>query len=142
MTEGTEHSDARGYREISHTADVAIEVWAPDLESLFAEAARGFNAVAGAEISAGPRVSRDLGLHEIDDEGLLVAFLTELVYAQEQDRLGFDVFELRISDHQLTGTAHGAALLELMKPIKAVTYHGLEIHRSRHGLQVQLVFDV
>ncbi len=136
------HAGGRGFREVPHTADVAIDVWAPDLESLFAEAARGFNAVAGAQLSASPRLIRDLNLHEMDDEGLLVAFLTELVYAQEQERLGFDVFDLRISDHQLVGTAHGAGLLALMKPIKAVTYHGLEIHPGRGPLEVQIVFDV
>ncbi len=143
MSEGkASHAGGRGFREVPHTADVAIDVWAPDLESLFTEAARGFNAVAGAQLSASPRLIRDLNLHEIDDESLLVAFLTELVYAQEQERLGFDVFDLRISEHRLVGTAHGASLLALMKPIKAVTYHALEIRPGRGGLEVQIVFDV
>ncbi len=136
------HAGGRGFREVSHTADVAIDVWAPDLESLFAEAACGFNAVAGAKLTEGARLVRDLSLQDLDDESLLVAFLTDLVYAQEQERLGFDVFDLRISDHRLVGTAHGAGLLALMKPIKAVTYHGLEIHPGRGPLEVQIVFDV
>jgi SHS2 domain-containing protein len=131
-----------GFREIPHTADVALEVWAPDLVGLFAEAARGFNAVSGTQIASAPRVLRKVELGGIDEESLLVAYLTELVYAQEQDQLGFDEFNLRIEGQRLSGELAGARLISLTKPIKAITYHNLRINRTSRGYEVQIVFDV
>jgi SHS2 domain-containing protein len=131
-----------GFRELPHTADLALHVWAFDLTALFAEAARGFNALSGAQLLPGPRLVRSIQLEEMDPESLLVAFLTELVYAQEHDRLGFDEFGLRVAGQRLTGKLRGARLLSLSKPIKAVTYHNLGISRTDRGYEVQIVFDV
>ncbi len=139
--EAGKEADA-GYRESAHTADVAIEVWAPDLASLFVQAALGLNHLAGIETSSGPRVDRSLQLQAIDDEALLVAFLTDLVYAEEQEKLAFDSFEIQIKEGTLTGRAQGAQLRALARPIKAVTYHNLEIRRSPEGLRAQITFDV
>ena len=131
-----------GYRELAHTADVAIEVWAPDLASLFVQAAHGMNHLAGIGSTSPPRVERNLELQAIDDESLLVAFLTELVYAQEHEKLAFDSFEIQITNGALAGRAHGGEVRALARPIKAVTYHNLEIRRSAEGLRAQITFDV
>ncbi len=131
-----------GFREVPHTADVALEVWAPDLSGLFAEAARGLNSISGVALSPGRPVSRPVHLEELDDEGLLVAFLTEVVYAQEQDRLGFDEFRLEIEAHRLRGEMSGRPIATIAKPIKAVTYHNLRITSNASGLRVLIVFDV
>jgi SHS2 domain-containing protein len=131
-----------GFREIPHTADLALELWAPNLVALFIEAARGFNFVSGAQLGPGPRLDRNIDLAAIDSEGLLVAFLTELVYAQEQDNVGFDELSLQIVDHRLTGQLSGARLVSLAKPIKAATYHNIEIRRTDRGYEVEIVFDV
>lgn len=71
-----------------------------------------------------------------------MAFLTELVYAQEQDNVGFDELSLQIVDHRLTGQLSGARLVSLAKPIKAATYHNIEIRRTDRGYEVEIVFDV
>lgn len=131
-----------GFREVPHTADVALEAWADDLPSLFGEAARGLNFLAGARLARRPRQRRRLQLHAVDNESLLVAFLTDLVIAQEQERLGFDEFDLQIHSGHLHGEARGSQLVQLTKPIKAVTFHNLEIRQTDRGLEVQLVFDV
>ncbi|MFH1186447.1 MAG: archease [Chloroflexota bacterium] len=131
-----------GFEEFPHTADCALRVWAPDLASLFAEAALGLNSVAGAEIGSGVRVTREISLHESDAESLLVAFLTELVYSQEQEVLGFDRFRLCVSNRDLSGQMHGSRLVSVSKPIKAVTFHNLEIRESARGQEAEIVFDV
>ncbi len=131
-----------GFREIPHTADVALEVWASDLESLFIEAAQGLNSIAGVQLEGGPRLSRDVRLEDVDDEGLLVAFLSELVYAQEHESLGFDQFDLQIAGGRLTAHLGGSRIRSLAKPIKAVTYHNIAIRRSDGGLRVEIVLDV
>jgi SHS2 domain-containing protein len=131
-----------GFVEIEHMADCAIRVWAPDLTSLFVEAARGMNHVAGARIGTGPRVERGLVIEAADTEGLLVSFLTELIFAQESDKLGFDVFRIRVSDRKATGMLVGARLETLARPIKAATYHNLGMSRSAGSYETQIVFDV
>jgi SHS2 domain-containing protein len=131
-----------GYQELPHTADWALNVWAADLPSLFAEAARGMNTLSGATLVTGRRVSRAIDLHSQDAEGLLVSFLTELIYAQEQECIGFDRFDLRISDGALSGQVDGSSLKSLAKPVKAVTYHNLRIYKTSRGYEVEIVFDV
>ena len=131
-----------GFREIPHTADLALEVWAPDLVTLFEEAARGFNVISGAEVAPAAGLIRHIDLTGVDPESLLVAFLTELVIAQEQENAGFDDFSLQITDHRLMGTLKGGPLLSLAKPIKAVTYHNIGIKRTDRGYEVGIVFDV
>lgn len=131
-----------GFREVPHTADVALEVWAPDLSGLFSEAALGLNSISGVRLGSGRPVSRRVSLEELDDEALLVAFLTEIVYAQEQDRLGFDEFRLKIEPHRLEGEMSGRLIAAIAKPIKAVTFHNLRITSIASGLRVEIVFDV
>ncbi len=131
-----------GFREIPHTADLAFEVWAPDLESLFVEAARGLNSLSGVELDPGPPSSRKIELEEIDAESLLVAFLSELVYAQEYEGLAFDQFSLRIAGSRLTGHLGGCTIRSVAKPIKAVTYHNMTIQGIEGGLRVEIVLDV
>jgi SHS2 domain-containing protein len=131
-----------GFQEVPHTADCAMRVWAPNFASLCEEAARALNSAAGAQIARGARVSRTVSMHAPDPEGLLVAFLTEVVYAQEQMHLGFDQFDLKVSDGRISGTLRGAPLEVLSRPIKAVTYHELEIQRTGSGLEVVIVLDV
>ncbi len=82
-----------GFEEISHTADWSARVWAEDLPSLFVEAARAMNSLSGTVIGTGPRVTRTFEAEGPDVESLLVAFLSELVYYQEQENLAFDVFD-------------------------------------------------
>ncbi len=131
-----------GFREIRHTADSAIAVWAPDLPSLFAEAARGMNHVAGAMMGQADRVKRSLVLNAENPEDLLVGFLNELVYAQEDENLGFDQFEIELSSTGLAADVIGSALVQLVKPIKAATYHNMKILRTRRGYEVEIVFDI
>jgi SHS2 domain-containing protein len=131
-----------GFVEIEHTADCAIRVWAADLTTLFVEAARGMNHASGAEVGNGPRVERGVLIEASDTEGLLVSFLTELIFAQESDNLGFDVFKIRVWDCKASGKLTGARLETLARPIKAVTYHNLGVSRSADGYETEIVFDV
>jgi len=131
-----------GFEELPHTADWALRVWAPDLAGLFAESAQGMNALSGARPAVGPRTQRTFRAEAPDPESLLVRFLSELVYAVEQERLVFDRFEISIADGRLQVEMSGAPLEALTKAIKAVTYHNLRIRRTEGGFEVEIVFDV
>lgn len=130
------------FEEIAHTADWSLRVWAADVESLFAEAARGMYALAGARPAAGPRRTRTFETSGPDAETLLVAFLSELVYAAEQEGLVFEHFEVEIAEQKLKVEMESAPLAAVNKMIKAVTYHNLQIRQTARGYEVEIVFDV
>jgi len=132
-----------GFEEIPHTADWSVRVWAQDLPSLLAESARAMNALAGTVTDPDPRVERAFASEGPDIESLLVAFLSELVYYQEQDHgLAFDTFDVRMSDRQISVTMEGSPITSVDKAIKAVTYHNLKIEETSRGYEVVIVFDV
>ncbi len=135
-------SATRGFQEIPHTADWAMKVWAEDMPSLFAEAAQGMNTLSGLELAPAPRVARTFRHEAADDETLLVAFLSELIYAREQENLGFDTFRIDLQSGLILAQMDGAPLASVEKPIKAVTFHNLRISRTDRGCKTEIVFDV
>ena len=130
-----------GYQEIEHTGDCAMRVWGIDLGGLFTEAARGLYQLSGARLGTGREVRERVSLRASDIEGLLVAFLSELIYLQEHRGLGFDEFDLDVRERWLTGTMTGRDLIEVAQPLKAVTYHGLQIEHSHPQYSCEVVFD-
>ena len=135
-------ADLAGFREIEHTADWEIQVWAPDLNMLFEHAARGMYALCGARMSHNQPQKRTIDLEAADPEALLIGFLSELLYYYDLERIGFERFNLEVTGNHLQGEIQGSAITSIDKEIKAVTFHNLKIRQSKHGLEVNLVFDV
>lgn len=131
-----------GFEEIQHTADWSVRVWGDDLPQLFAESARAMNALSGLEIGPGPRVERPFAASGDDPESLLVSFLSELIYLQEQENLGFDTFEFGALADTMSLAMQGGRIQRIDKAIKAVTWHELKIAAGSRGLETTLVFDV
>ncbi len=131
-----------GFEEISHTADWSVRVWAQDLLSLFVESARAMNSLAGIVIGKGLRLKQEFEVVGPDAESLLVAFLSELIFYQEQENLAFDLFELRVESQKLNVEMEGGQFASADKAIKAVTYHNMKIEKTSSGVEVVIVFDV
>lgn len=131
-----------GYMELSHTADWALKVWAPDLAELFMQAAQGMYALMGMTLEEAPCTERRIQVSGQDTEVLLVSFLEELLYYAEMHHEGFKRFDLFVAADQLTADLCGAPIREQEKEIKAVTYHGLQIEKTPQGVETVIVFDV
>ncbi len=131
-----------GHREIEHTADWELEVWAPDLPALMEEAARGMYELMGVEVSEESRCHRQIELLADDREELLVSFLGELLFLVEDEDLAFDGFLLTVDDTSLVARLEGGSIVSRSKEIKAVTYHRLEISETKRGLETSIIFDV
>lgn len=131
-----------GFQEIAHTADWELAMWAPDLVGLLEQAARGVYALAGTTLEPAPRQAAEVTLEAADAEGLLVRFVSELLYLAEQENLGFDAFDLRLDGLRLTARLEGAPIQGQEKEIKAVTYHRLAVRATPEGLEANLVLDV
>ena len=136
------NSQASGYREIEHTADIEMHVWAPDLVALLKQAAEGMYALSGTKIAGEPRQTRTFEISFWDRETLLVDFLSELLFYGEDENVGFHEYQLEINEDELKVQAEGAGIERQKREIKAVTYHNLEIRETERGLETNIVFDI
>ena len=134
-----------GFREIDHTADWTIEVWAPDLAGLLGEAARGMYEMAGVAYGEGGEEQAHFEVHKPDRETLLVGFLSELLYLLQTKHLGFEAFDFEIEQgdgRQVSVQARGRPVERIDKEIKAVTWHGIEVEETGEGFVGRVTFDV
>lgn len=148
-----------GVRELDHTADVGIELEAPDAAALFDRAARALRALAVSDGGAdGPRGGRrrnppsglktDGGTHTIDLEAgdpavLLVRWLSELLYRIDTLGFAYETAELEVGDGRLHATIRETRLPEPGAQIKAITYHELECGPEPDGRwTARVIFDV
>ncbi len=137
-----ETKNCSGYEEVPHTADMAMKVWAPDLVDLLRQAAAGMQTLMGLQLTVGQRIRKSIDLQAEDAEGLLVGFLSELLYWMEVERMACDRFYLAVDGYHLTGFGMRGKIAEIRKEFKAVTYHQLKISTVDNMLETTIVFDV
>jgi SHS2 domain-containing protein len=131
-----------GFQEQPHTADWALNVWAPDLIGLLQQAARGMYALMHARLQSVPRETYRFEIAAPDRETLLITFLAELLYFTQRDQVAFDRCELSYDGERLIAEVEGAPIETIAKEIKAVTYHNLTVQETDRGLEATIVFDV
>jgi len=131
-----------GFREIEHTADVELQVWAPDFNGLLEQAALGLYELCGVKYNPLDVVAHNLRFEFLDFESMLVEFLNELLYLMEEKGLVFDQFSIELNENGVEAKLMGGKLILIEKEIKAVTYHKLSIKQTDQGLQTRLVFDI
>lgn len=137
-----ETKNRAGFKEVQHTADWALQVWAPDLAGLFVQAALGMQKLMGVQLSDGLRGWRRIDHEAEDHESLIINFLNDILFWIETDQLGSDRFDLLIEGKHLHGFAETAPVESISKEIKAVTFHLLRIDRNDDLFQTTIVFDV
>ena len=140
---GRQRGDS-GYREVDHTADRRLEIWGPDLASLFAAAAQGMYAICRPEIDASRQVTRDVHVEGADRESLLVGFLSELLFRLEAESTVFDGFDLSFEEEALCCTASGHTAIGLEDEIKAVTWEDVfvEVEPKSGTIRAAVTFDI
>ena len=132
-----------GFKELEHTADWAIQVWAPDLSTLFVKAAEGMNFLSEIQLEERKKIKRSVSFDSSELETLLVMFLEEILFFSEHHGIGFDRFEVKISDgYSLNSKLFGAKIIKSTKEIKAVTFHNMKVSQTESGFEVLIVFDV
>ena len=134
------------FEVIEHTADVGIIAYGRSLEELFANAAVGMMSFLIDLASVRVIQQRTVSADADEREGLLIAWLNELLVLLNAD--GFVPGRFAVRD--LTPTRLRAEVAgEPVDParhlfhldVKAATYHGLEIKQD--GLwQARVIFDV
>jgi len=133
----------RNFEEVEHTADLAIQVWGPDMDGLFAHAAYGMSCLLAETMEEGLTVRKTIELASHDVETLLVDWLSELLFLGEQEDVVFTrIDELHVSGNRLRATVRGGPASERRSAIKAVTFADLQIRETARGLETAIVFDV
>lgn len=130
------------YELIDHTGDLGIEVHAPTLEGIFAEAGRALFEILAEAPDPGPLRPEEFPLPPGPPEEALREFLAELLYRFSAERTMYVAFE--------AGTRAVRALRGVFDPtrhrpkteIKAVTWHGLRVEREGPGWKARVIFDV
>lgn len=135
------------YEVVDHTADTGIRVKAPDLRSLFSEAARGMLEQMLDPQTIKPVDACVLAVEGMDTTDLMINTLRELLYLFAGKAMAVQSFVLSsLEDVRLTGRAFGEpfdpARHAVRTEIKAVTYAGGDIRKRPEGFEVTLIFDV
>ena len=131
------------FRELDHTADLAVEVWGEDFADLLAHAAESVFALQGLPAEAGKPARRKLKITAPDREALLVDWLNELLYLSEIQGELYNSFEIALaSDMELSAIASGLRGRPTKRRIKAATFYDLRIVDSPGRCAARIVFDV
>jgi SHS2 domain-containing protein len=132
------------HQHVEHTGEIELHLEAPDLATLFEEAARALADIM-AEDASGPTTGMPerVELTAKDRESLLVDWLNELVYrADVQKHVYADVKVLRADDQRIEATLHGREPSSPRTAVKAATWHRLRVRETARGLEATVVLDV
>jgi len=126
------------YRFVPHTADIAVELVAPDEAGL---RAAGIDALR--ELLVGTSAVRALEERPIEPQGLdptehLVRFLAEALYLYDTERF----VPARAGRAGVLGEPFDPARHMAAREVKGVTYHGVTVRADAAGLHATIVFDV
>ncbi len=135
------------FEVFEHTADVGIFARGATPAELFANAAVGLFALMVDLDGVEEREERSIEISARDREGLLVNWLTELLYYLDAEQMLFRRFAIdEISDAHLRARGWGEPIDRerhtLHCGVKAVTRHLLEIAPEDGGYRAQILFDI
>ena len=131
------------FEQLEHTADLALRIYGRTLRQLFANAAYAMFSQLADLRRVAPSVQRQVEVEGMDYESLLVNWLNELLYLQDtRHEVYMDFGVHKLSRRHLQATVSGEPTEDLQTIIKAATYHGLSIDRSRGWYTCTVVFDV
>lgn len=135
------------YELLEHTADAGVIAYGESLAEAFCHAAEGMYSLMVDPSTVDERESRQVAVMAEDTEGLLIAWLLELIFLTETQDMLFRRFAIdEISPTQLQGWAFGEPLDRSRHPtgvgVKAVTRHMLEIAPEDGGYRVRVLFDI
>lgn len=135
---------------LEHTADIGIAAYGKNKKEVFINVAKGmFEIIAGENKNLKENFYGKIKLEADNLEGLLFAWLNELLYIGETRLVILNKFQIKeLSDYQIKAEVGGTKInppsIKIEKEIKAVTYHRLEIKKDgESGLwRAQIIFDI
>jgi len=135
------------YKTFDHTADLGVEICGPDRNQLFINAGRTlFHLICGTS-AIDEKAALQVTAEGSGYEDLMVSWLRELLYLHQVKGYLLSAFIIHQLDENrliatVTGEQFDARRHELLREIKAVTYHQLKIEQGEEGWTARIVFDI
>jgi len=135
------------YQVIDHTADLGIIVKGPDVKSLFIHAARAMTDLMVKGDISKETVIKDVLVEGEDFPDLMVRWLGEILYLFDGENLIVNSIKIKsISPTKLksilTLTSFETEHHQVIREIKAVTYHQISVDKTKDGWQAKVIFDI
>jgi SHS2 domain-containing protein len=140
----------KNYQKIEHTADIGIRVKAASLKELFREVALSiFDIMAEKKLPAAncqlPAEKFTVRQKAENLEELFINWLNELISLSCAKEVIFSDFKIiKISQTAIEALALANPIkdYQILKEIKAATYHRLKLLRIKSGWQAEIILDV
>lgn len=142
----------KDYEMTEHTADIGIKAFGKTKKELFTNIAKGmFFLIADSPVSFKKTSNRKY--YKIEEkasslEDLLVSWLNDLLYIHHTEYVFCDDFIIKSLTKTFVSSEIGSLKIEethyqVVREIKAVTYHGLQILKNKKGQwEATIIFDI
>ncbi len=139
------------YLEDVAIADVAIEAWGPDAETLFTHTSDAtLNVMVQDLDTVTARVERSVALESEAFDMLLFNYLQETIFYKDAQRLLLRTKELKITrteekftlDAVMAGEELDLQRHELVVDVKAVTLHQFRVKKTERGWEAFVILDI
>ena len=142
----------KDYEFVSHTADVAMRVFAETLPALFINSAKGlFSLICGGNISRAAEGERRISIKGETLEDLIISWLNELIsifytyyFLPESYNINIETenTDLKIVKGTVKGNYINTERLNMITEVKSAAYHNVKIEKSNGVLKALIIFDV
>jgi SHS2 domain-containing protein len=138
------------YKQIDHTADIAVEIIGDNHEDLLITAANCWREIVFGKRKFSKKLKKTIRIGANTIEDLIVEFLSELNFLFNVKKwIGSTVLNLKLtvsdSGFLMTAKVAGENFIENKHPveneIKAVTFHKMQVKKTGPYLQTLIVFD-
>lgn len=135
------------YTLFNHTADLGLIVKGESCEGLFKNAGLALMDLMILNKSHGPGVKMDVSINGSDLPDLMVKWLSELLYLFEGERLvineiGINSISSRNIRADLKTEKFDLKCHEVLREIKAVTYHQIDVRAEKGIWRARVIFDL
>ncbi|MCP4665930.1 MAG: archease [Deltaproteobacteria bacterium] len=140
-------SDKPHFSLLDHTADLGMQVHGPDLVTLFEEAARSIICIMIGAPRVGKTDTMKLHVDAQDLPDLMVRWLGEILYLlQGEKKVVTHVKIDSLSPVHLVATLKTVPFdpnrHEIIREIKAVTYHQIDVAQKNDQWEARVIFDL
>ena len=131
----------------NHIADLGIIVKGPDIKTLFLFACRAMIDLMVSGETGGKIISKDIEIEGDDYADLMVRWLGEILYLFNAENLTVNSIDIlfispnRIKSHLLLSPLDPEKQ-EILREIKAVTYHQISVRMIEKGWKAKVIFDI
>lgn len=130
---------------LPHLADLKIRAFGKTKKELFLNMLLGMSESMKPEVRRPEeKTKREIKIKSLDLGTLLVDFLSEALYLSQVNREIYNNVKFKkFTDNEIEGELSGFKIERFGEDIKAVTYHGLDIHQKKDdSWEATVLFDI